>query len=102
MSPNSGFYTSKRKKSFLEMKIQLNKDWKIMVREVILDMYGSNIANYSATGKRTNRSAIDIHMLFKGLFDKYSHSHILFYCYIDLIITPDLFVAKSLSIYGEC
>jgi len=47
MSPNSGFYTSKRKKSFLqeiffqEMKIQLNKDWKIMMREIILDMYGS-------------------------------------------------------------
>ena len=52
------------------MKAQLNKDWKIMVRKVILDIYGSNIANYSATGKRANRPAID-HMLFKGLHGKY-------------------------------
>lgn len=52
------------------MKAQLNKDWKIMVREVILDIYGSSIANYSATGKRTNRPAID-HMLFKGVLGKY-------------------------------
>jgi len=54
------------------MKAQLKKDWKIMVREVILNIYDSNIANYSATGKRTNRPAID-HMLFKGLVNILVH-----------------------------
>lgn len=42
-----------------------------MVRETILDVYSSSIANYSATGKRTNRPAIDP-MLFKGLYGKYT------------------------------
>jgi len=52
----------------------LNKDWKVMVRETILDVYSSSIANYSATGKRTNRLAINP-MLFKGLYSKYTHAH---------------------------
>ena len=75
MSPNSGFYTSKRKKSFLqeiffqEMKIQLNKDWKIMMREIILDMYGS-----LRIIRLLEKEQIDLQLifiLFKGLFDKY-------------------------------
>lgn len=41
------------------MKANLNKDWKIMARETLLDIYSSSIANYLATGKRTNRPAID-------------------------------------------
>ena len=46
-----------------------------MVRETILDVYSSSIENYSATGKRTNRPAID-HMLFKGLYGKYIYIYI--------------------------
>jgi len=59
------------------MKANLNKDWKVTildVRETILDVYSSSIANYSATGKRANRPAINP-MLFKGLYGKYTHAH---------------------------
>ena len=43
--------------------------WKIVVREVLLEVYGHTIANYTAKEKRGVRSAINP-TLFKGLFRK--------------------------------
>lgn len=44
----------------------MNNDWKILVREILLEVYGKNIANYSATGTRGDRPGID-YQLFKGM-----------------------------------
>lgn len=41
-------------------------DWKIFVREALLEVYGETIHNYSATGKRGARPAINA-VFFKAL-----------------------------------
>ena len=46
-----------------------SEKWRVIVREVLLEIYGNTIANYSATGKRGDRPGIHP-MLFKGLFGK--------------------------------
>ena len=46
-----------------------DEKWKIVVREVLLEVYGHTIANYTAKGKRGVRPAINP-TLFKGLFRK--------------------------------
>lgn len=69
IAPNCGFYLTKDKANYLELKSNMDNDWRILVRETLLDVYGKSIANYSATGRRGSRPGIDIH-LFKGLFGK--------------------------------
>ena len=46
-----------------------SEKWRVIVREVLLEIYGNTIANYSATGNRGDRPGIHP-MLFKGLFGK--------------------------------
>ena len=51
------------------MNFDEDEKWKIVVREVLLEVYGHTIANYTAKGKRAVRPAINP-TLFKGLFRK--------------------------------
>lgn len=69
ISPNCGFYLNNAKVTYLEMKSKVDDDWKILVRETLLEVYGKSIANYSATGRRGSRPGIDS-QLFQGLFGK--------------------------------
>lgn len=66
ISENWGFYLPENKTNEIELKSTMNDDWKILVRETLLEVYGNSIANYSVTGKRGNRPAIDS-QLFKGI-----------------------------------
>jgi len=50
-----------------------NNDWKIIAREILLEVYGASIANLSATGKRGSRPGIDCNLL-KGLHGKNGHN----------------------------
>ncbi|KAK0158080.1 hypothetical protein PV327_011148, partial [Microctonus hyperodae] len=51
-----------------ENMVEISPDWRQLVREVLLDVYGSSLSNYSATGKKSSRPGIN-HQLFKGLYD---------------------------------
>lgn len=67
--PNSGFYLPRQKIAYIEYNAtnENNKcDWKKLVRQTLIEVYGESITNYSATGKRT-RPAINA-VLFKALF----------------------------------
>lgn len=55
ISTNCGFYLPTSKKAYIKMKYDIDRDWKVLVRETLLEVYGSSIANYSATGKRGKR-----------------------------------------------
>ncbi|XP_067210839.1 putative uncharacterized protein DDB_G0291812 isoform X2 [Linepithema humile] len=68
IAPNCGFYLSKTRASMIELEALTRNDWKILVRETLLDVYGASIVNYSATGKRGSRPGID-YKLFKGLHE---------------------------------
>jgi len=70
LSPHCGFYFPKSKKTYIKLKYDIDQDWKVLVRETLLEVYGSNIGNYSATGKRGNRPPIN-RQLYNGLFGKY-------------------------------
>ncbi|EZA61818.1 hypothetical protein X777_09610, partial [Ooceraea biroi] len=68
---NSGFYLSREKITYIELKsITENQecDWKKLVRETLVEVYGESITNYSAIGKRGARPAISA-ILFKALFN---------------------------------
>ncbi|XP_077257502.1 uncharacterized protein LOC143894753 [Temnothorax americanus] len=67
LSPNCGFYILKSKKAYIKLKYDMHHDWKVLVRETLLEVYGLSIANYSATGKRGTRQPIN-RQLFNGLF----------------------------------
>lgn len=70
ISPNGGFYLSREKIAYIELKSTTENqeyDWKKLVRETLLEVYGESITNYSATGKRGARPAISA-ILFKALF----------------------------------
>ncbi|XP_067207002.1 uncharacterized protein [Linepithema humile] len=70
ISPNSGFYLSREKIAYIELKSTTeneNCDWKKLVRETLLEVYDESITNYSATGRRGARPAINA-VLFKALF----------------------------------
>ncbi|XP_071653355.1 uncharacterized protein [Temnothorax longispinosus] len=70
ISPNSSFYLSREKIAYIELKSTRENqcDWKMLVRETLLEVYGESITNYSATGKRGARPAINA-ILFKALFN---------------------------------
>lgn len=53
--------------SLIELEAESRNDWKILIRETLLDVYGASIVNYSAPGKRGSRPGID-YKLFKGLY----------------------------------
>ncbi|XP_044584408.1 uncharacterized protein LOC123264941 [Cotesia glomerata] len=67
LSPNSGIYLSRSRASIIEITATKN-DWRSMVKETLLEIYGSSIANYSAKGLRGEHPAIDFDV-FKGLFE---------------------------------
>lgn len=69
ISPRSGFYLRKCKYSIIQLNFERDQDWRQMVREVLLDVYGKSLSNYSATGKKSKRPGIN-HQLFKGLYGK--------------------------------
>ncbi|KAK0170473.1 hypothetical protein PV327_011420 [Microctonus hyperodae] len=68
ISPGCGFYLRKCKFSIIQLNYERDQDWRQLVREVLLDVYGSSLSNYSATGKKSKRPGIN-HQLFKGLYD---------------------------------
>lgn len=55
----------------MQTDVSMDSDdkWKILVREVLLEIYGHTIANYSAKGQRGGRTPINP-LLLKGLFRK--------------------------------
>ncbi|KAK0071605.1 hypothetical protein PV326_001053 [Microctonus aethiopoides] len=69
ISPNSGFYMNKRIVQVMESEAKLSgRGWRYLVREAIHQVYGTTIANHSATGKRSRFPHID-HRLYQGLYD---------------------------------
>ena len=55
-----------------DVNVQQTEKWKIVVREVLLEVYGHTIANYVAKGKRGKKGekpSINP-LLLKGLFRK--------------------------------
>ena len=60
-----------------------SEKWKVIFREVLLEIYGNTIANYSATGKLGERPGI-YPMLFKGLFGKLTISNLKNYLHFAL------------------
>ncbi|XP_033231778.1 uncharacterized protein LOC117182782 [Belonocnema kinseyi] len=74
ISPNCGFYLPEDTIAYINVTAEnaaQNSDtekWRIITREVLLEVYGNTLANYSATGKRGGRQSINP-MLFKGLFE---------------------------------
>ena len=70
------------KKVYAERVAQNAKDWRPLVRETLLDLYGANIHKYSSTGKRTNRPAIDL-KLFDGLLGTFFLTLFLFLFQMD-------------------
>jgi len=69
LSPHCDFYFPKSKKTYIKLKYNIDQDWKVLV-ETLLEVYGSNIGNYSIIGKRGNRPPIN-RQLYNGLFGKY-------------------------------
>ncbi|KAK0160261.1 hypothetical protein PV328_007689 [Microctonus aethiopoides] len=55
ISPGCGFYLRKCKYSIIQLNFERDQDWRQMVREVLLDVYGNSLSNYSATGKKSKR-----------------------------------------------
>ena len=47
------------KKVYAERAAQNARDWRPLVRETLLDIYGASIHKYLSTGKRMNRPAIE-------------------------------------------
>lgn len=83
ISPNSGFYLSREKIAYIELRAAMNNnkcDWKKLVRETLLEVYGESITNYSATGKRGSRPAISA-ILFKALFSTSFLLYLFLYIY---------------------
>ncbi|XP_074115783.1 uncharacterized protein LOC141538300 [Cotesia typhae] len=68
LSPNAGIYLSQVRASLIEAEAIRKNNWKIIVKETLLEIYGSSIVNYSAKGQRGERPAIDSDV-FKGLFE---------------------------------
>ena len=72
ISPLCEFYLPKDRITYINLMSQKGNiaDWKIIVKEVLLEVYGKTLANYSASGVRSCRPAINP-LLFKGLFGKF-------------------------------
>lgn len=70
ISPYCGIYLSRSRHKYIEENSRLYNDWKIIARETLLEIYGSSIANYSATGKRSGRPGIDFR-IFKGILGNF-------------------------------
>lgn len=54
-----------------ENEADVNDRWKAITREILLDIYGSSLKNYSALGKRGANPKI-YPPLFKGLFGNFN------------------------------
>ncbi|XP_033223860.1 uncharacterized protein LOC117177346 [Belonocnema kinseyi] len=70
ISPMAGFYLSEEKISYINLQSRKEgnvSDWKIIVRKVLLQIYGATIGHYAAKGTRGQQPAIN-RLLFKGLF----------------------------------
>ena len=52
-----------------DVSVQQADKWKIIVREVLLEVYGHTITKYVAKGKRGKKPSINP-LLLKGLFRK--------------------------------
>ncbi|KAK0077399.1 hypothetical protein PV325_003995, partial [Microctonus aethiopoides] len=68
ISSHSRFYMDKNKIAYLNEISTINGtvDWKVLTREVLVDVYGSALGNYCATGKRGKKPPINRELL-KGL-----------------------------------
>lgn len=69
--PNCGFFISATLKTLIDAKYAENNDWKIIVRETLLDVYGNGMVHFSATGKGSNSRPAINKKLFDGLLGKY-------------------------------
>ena len=60
---------AERKLTYVQIlaKNEDKESWKIITREILLEIYGNTLGNYSATGRRGERQAIHP-QLHKGLF----------------------------------
>ncbi|KAK0165683.1 hypothetical protein PV328_004183 [Microctonus aethiopoides] len=70
ISSHSRFYMDKNKIAYLNEISTINGtvDWKVLTREVLVDVYGSALGNYCATGKRGKKPPINRELL-KGLHE---------------------------------
>ncbi|XP_051168796.1 uncharacterized protein LOC127286417 [Leptopilina boulardi] len=72
ISPECGFYMHKNKIAYIERQAEIISgefSWKILVREVLLEVYGANLKNFCALGKRGSLRPPINHQLFVGLYE---------------------------------
>ncbi|KAK0078390.1 hypothetical protein PV326_009382, partial [Microctonus aethiopoides] len=72
IEPGTGIYFPSNVLLCIERRAQKRKgegsDWKILIREALLEVYGGTIINYSATGSRSNSRPPINAQLFKALY----------------------------------
>ncbi|XP_074110416.1 uncharacterized protein LOC141534758 [Cotesia typhae] len=71
ISPNYEIYLSKGTYAYIERKSEIikgNYDWKTLVKETLLEVYGDELRNYSAKGTRGDFPGINIE-LYRALYD---------------------------------
>lgn len=57
---------------YIERKGEISRekyDWKILVKETLLEIYGNELANYSAKGTRGDSPGINVE-LYRALYGK--------------------------------
>lgn len=72
ISPNYEIYLSKGTYAYIERKSEIikgNYDWKTLVKETLLEIYGDELRNYSAKGTRGDFPGINIE-LYRALYGK--------------------------------
>lgn len=65
--PESDYFLPEDIINFIESRYKKNQDWKTIVKQILLRIYGEEIINRSALGKRNGRPGIDGE-LFTGLY----------------------------------
>ncbi|KAK0072723.1 hypothetical protein PV325_010924, partial [Microctonus aethiopoides] len=71
IEPGTGIYFSENVFICIERRAEQAKgkwDWKVIVREALLEVYGGSIKNYSATGSRSNSRPAINPQLFKAIY----------------------------------
>lgn len=74
ISKGCGFYFAKTMFALISQKYDSPEKWKDVVKDSLLEVYGANLINFSATGKGTTRPGINS-KLFNGLLGKYKVSN---------------------------
>ncbi|XP_074100158.1 uncharacterized protein LOC141528153 [Cotesia typhae] len=74
--PKCGFYLPKNVKTLIDFKYEEEHAWNVIVKEVLLAVYGENIVHFSATGKGPKSRPKINTKLFNGLLAWINHGKV--------------------------